>query len=69
MSRLRSEFESPCLFEDRDADIMCSDRSLSASYVACSSYRDPSFTLERMEQDNSTQCIPEVKESFSQTDW
>ena len=69
ISRQRSKFEAPCFFEDRDADALASDRTLAASYVACSSYQDVLFSVERTEQDSSTQCVPETMDKFAQTNW
>uniref|UniRef100_A0A4W4E163 WD repeat domain 63 n=1 Tax=Electrophorus electricus TaxID=8005 RepID=A0A4W4E163_ELEEL len=63
VSRVRRQFGAPVCFWDHSAGAM------RGSYVECPSYQDKSFSLWRMEKENSVQAIPNTKSSSSQTLW
>ena len=63
IQRVRREFGAPVAFTDRNAD------DVKDGFIECSSYEDKSYSVKKMEMDNSIQAVPTFTESGTQTEW
>lgn len=61
--RQRREFGAPCNFSDRNV------ADAKDGYIECTSYKDKTYDLNKLELDKGTQAIPWFTNSGTQTEW
>ncbi|XP_045159985.2 dynein axonemal intermediate chain 3-like isoform X2 [Mercenaria mercenaria] len=61
--RKRRLFGAPCEFKDRNVG------DAKDGYIECTSYKDKTYDLKKIELDKGTQAIPWFQDSGTQTEW